>query len=366
MPNRSAKLCVDLTAFGKHPAWGDHIDDLPLPGPELAAFKHALYDQGIQSAITRWIRPADNPRDPDPGAAPTTPAATAAPQSYDRVLDSGDADPAAGLLPLDHHAIWIRGAACIFARLGPSADRAGRAKFPLVVAAQVQGIAPADAADILPDLDRLFDACAAASTQDEVRAALAEARAEIIRALSDNAPSADDWRSALTEGLADPALETARILRHLRLQTEGSRRPGAPASHLRAPGLDLPFARAATTWRRLLADRLPDPLLALAPRPDARARPWLDLFAPATDALDLVRIRSSREPLATAIAYDLDARPIAEASRLLGLGAADSPRRSAQQRARRGPRLELFLGGLLAIVGLGLLGVVIFVAVRGT
>lgn len=347
MPGRPAKPGVNLTAFGKHPAWGDHIDDLPLPGPELAPFKQALYGQ-IQAALTRWVRSGDN---------------------QDRILDSGDADADAGLLPLDHHALWIRDKVFILARIGPSRDRAGRAKFPLVVAAQVQGAAPAAAAGVVADaLDALFDRCIATQTQEEVRADLARTSAAIASALATSAlPPTDpaEWRCALATGLTDAPLEVARALRHLRLQAEGTRAARAPASHLRAPTLNRAPTAAAMVWIRLLADRMAEPLLALAPR----AEPWLDLFGPAADAFDLVRIRSTREPLATAIDYDLGPDSFKEARRLLGLADTAPARRKTSSREssrRRGPRKELVLGALLTVAGLSLLGVVVWIAVRGT
>jgi hypothetical protein len=346
MPGRPSKPGVNLTAFGKHPAWGDHIDDLPLPGPELAPFKQAFYGQ-IQAALTRWVRSGDN---------------------QDRILDSGDADADAGLLPLDHHAVWIRDKVFILARIGPSSDRAGRAKFPLVVAAQVQGTAPAAAAGVVVDaLDTLFDRCMEAQTQEEVRADLARASAAIAGALDaavSHPPDPTEWRCALAAGLTDAPLEVARALRHLRLQAEGTRAARAPASHLRVPTLNLAPTAAAIVWARLLVDRMAEPLLALAPR----SEPWLDLFGPAGDTFDLVRIRSTREPLATVIAYDLGPDSLKEARRLLGLADTAPAKRStsSSEIPRRGPRKELVLGAMLTVAGLSLLGVIVWIAVRGT
>ena len=42
---------IQLAAFGKHPAWDDHLDDIGLNTESLALTKQLLYSEGIATQL---------------------------------------------------------------------------------------------------------------------------------------------------------------------------------------------------------------------------------------------------------------------------------------------------------------------------
>ena len=63
-PGKSAPAAY-LSAFGKHPGWNDHIDDLGLDTDALVTAKRLLYVQGISQNIDAGAWDALEP--PAPG-----------------------------------------------------------------------------------------------------------------------------------------------------------------------------------------------------------------------------------------------------------------------------------------------------------
>src|SRR5215211_6359063 len=50
-PDRPPTRAAYVAAFGKHPGWDDHIDDLGLETERLVQFKRMLYLEGLQRNI---------------------------------------------------------------------------------------------------------------------------------------------------------------------------------------------------------------------------------------------------------------------------------------------------------------------------
>jgi hypothetical protein len=235
-----------------------------------------------------------------------------------------------------------------------------------VVAAQFRNIAPSDAAGALEDLDATFERCEGAPTHDAVRAALAQAEDAIEQRLSTSGTTGaveDGWRGMLVERLDDPLVESARALHHQRAQAEAARNHKERATHLRAPALDLPLPAGVEVWTRLLGSSIQMPVLALSPR----GRAWLDLFGAAGGPIDLERIRSTRERVATTIDYEIGTRLAKEVRRTLRLAPAGSGTSgsSSRRRCSGGQRLDVILGVMLALLGLAVLAAIIFVAIWG-
>src|SRR4051812_43369901 len=99
---------VNLAAFGKHPGWNDHIDDLGLDTSQLVNAKQLLYSQGINQNIdaAAWEK-----LDPD--------------QRIDGFA---------------HDFLWHMPGSLIAGRLWSSVDGKGRDKYPLVLCLQSQGL----------------------------------------------------------------------------------------------------------------------------------------------------------------------------------------------------------------------------------
>ena len=93
-----------LAAFGKHPAWNDHLGLIGAQTESLALLEDVLYRQGIalQVAAGRWR---------DATGAAKTPA-------------------------FNHRFVWSRGRQSIVGAFWPSVDGKGRTQFPFVCCVQ--------------------------------------------------------------------------------------------------------------------------------------------------------------------------------------------------------------------------------------
>lgn len=112
-PADSSAAAPCIVAFGKHPAWDDHLNEEdPWPGC-LRELKDWLYVRGISGCIDRG--------DWDPATLGTAPSA------------------------FNHIIIWQRHAESVAAILWTSADAKGRDQYPMVVAASVPRTTPRDA-----------------------------------------------------------------------------------------------------------------------------------------------------------------------------------------------------------------------------
>jgi formylglycine-generating enzyme required for sulfatase activity len=130
---------VTLGAFGKHPGWNDHILGIGVETEGLAWLKHLLYVDGIGAQI-------------DAGAWEKLPAGKRA----------------EGFC---HTFLWFRGGLSFLGIMWSSQDGKGRAKYPMVLCLEAQGVSPGFLLDRgLPALLSLKDACVATSSAEEVTA----------------------------------------------------------------------------------------------------------------------------------------------------------------------------------------------------
>jgi formylglycine-generating enzyme required for sulfatase activity len=146
---------IFLAAFGKHPGWDDHVEDLGLESESLVYVKTRLYVQGIGGQI-------------DSGA-------------WEKL------DEAQRLPAFKHVLLWQRGNQVIIGRMWASSDGKGRTRYPLIVCAHCAGM-PLEWAleQVLPRLEKIEQACASTNAATEVRALLERHRGELRAAA--NAP----------------------------------------------------------------------------------------------------------------------------------------------------------------------------------
>ena len=138
---------IQIAAFGKHPAWDDHIDDIGLGTDSLVLTKQLLYSKGIATQLASG--------------------------AWDQIEKSGNA------IDFDHRFIWGRDQQAIVGAIWSSADRKGRTRFPFVICAQA-GFEALRAIDVLLDpIERLGTVCQQAKTQDEIREAISRAQMEL-------------------------------------------------------------------------------------------------------------------------------------------------------------------------------------------
>jgi hypothetical protein len=204
---------VVVGAFGKHPAWDDHIEDQGLATDELVEVRRRLYADCIAGNINagEWGKP-DQP-------AP------------------------AWLVDFGHVFLWRLEAGSIIAgRLWPSRDGRKRTKYPMVVVAQCDNVGLTwIAQNVLPRLERLQQQCIDAASQEGVIAAVQSAQSDLSAVVSGAGPEDDSasLRLAMDRLLQSPLAEGTRTALY-RVQYQLERELGGYLAAGRAPKQPLP------------------------------------------------------------------------------------------------------------------------------
>lgn len=276
---------VHLAAFGKHPGWNDHIDDLGFETQSLVVAKRFVYLEGIASQI-------------DTGA-------------WDRL------EPAARFASFDHWLLWQRGAETLCAVLVDSRDGKGRTRYPMVLCLHAIDV-PLHrvTGEFAPVLARAIRDCMAVATAEEVVALLDAARAELRRQLAETPVPPPPPVSLVEAPALGPANEGLfRLLYQIKNQFSAWARGCVdydddealprPAT-LRAPQAAADFAQGAAAWMNVFRAQLGDepPILFLWPR----SAPWFDIVVGAPDAAAFFALKAGAGaiPLATEVPYQFD------------------------------------------------------------
>ena len=138
---------VFVAAFGKHPGWDDHIDDIGLETDILVAVKRILYARGIGNNIS-----------------------------------SGSWDKLKGnqlIKEFKHTFVWCIGGNIVVGRMWSSPDGKGRTSYPMVVCVQCCHF-PIEWSirNILPRLQRIEDVCVSTTSTTDVRMTIENAQVE--------------------------------------------------------------------------------------------------------------------------------------------------------------------------------------------
>ena len=314
---------VFLGAFGKHPGWEDHMDDLGLETDSLVLAKRALYTEGIGGLL-------------DSGA-------------WERL-------PEADRLPYFWHAfLWWRGETRgLLGRMWSSTDGKGRERYPMMVVLQAENVSDGWLLGAALDgLEALESACRATENAREVREALDAARGECRRgatraAEQETSPWLPPWPAAWADGADDtPGGEREASLRTLyRAGNElvgfavGGDGPGSGEAASRARTLRLPAwagerpAVCLGRWRRVFGELLDPEVPALLLLP--LEGDWADLIVgePAGDSLFGLRAGPAALPPAGVVPYTFGANWRACAGRVLAT-AGRSDRRGGETAATR-------------------------------
>lgn len=350
---------VTLAAFGKHPAWDDHVDHLGDQSPVIDAFRVAFYDQAIGGNI-------------DTGA-------------WDEKTT-----PAANLRPFGHVLLTGAGTEWIIARLWPSKDGRGRTRYPLVAAIHAQGVGPDWALTVaLPALEALEPDLASAASQEQARSAVIACRARLADQLRQSvdprsdqlvgphaaARLADRPELAAPGPSGEPRLGWRRTLQQMILELAPFR-PGAGSSgpqlpqHLRVPlPSDVTPERAlAEVWSLVAGVVNPGtPIGVIRPLGEGWVDATVGLVTPST--LACLRLGTGKLALASHVPYELDDQAIEALSRAV-LGGGPGPERGPAAgggagaapvpRARGGERGWLWIAlGLVGLIGVAVLVLVL-------
>ena len=276
---RAAKPQIWLGAFGKHPGWDDHIDDIGLETESLLLAKQILYVDGIGGQI-----------------------------------DSGEwekLDEAQRLREFKHVFLWKRGEAFLIGRIWSSRDGKNRTKYPLVVCVHCLSI-PLNWAltNVLQCLDEVERQCKKVEFADDVRGVLGQALDQLRRSVAhvdDQWSRGDPDARTFVErlGLEDNHEGLYRILYCVHTQLArylaGARGMGGSdlcAGQIRLPAVVGLTAETLTFWSRFLETQFGTnvPVLLTLPLQES----WVDATCGEPASKEFYSLRAKPEVLTVA------------------------------------------------------------------
>ncbi len=296
---------INLGAFGKHPGWDDHIENLGIETQCLADVKRLLYVEGIGGNI-------------DSGA-------------WDKLEDTQRLDD------FHHIFLWRSDQDIIAGRFWSSRDGKGRTRYPMVVCAQCTGVPIAWVIDeVLPLLEEIEQGCSATTRSLEVRSLVDSARQKIRSRLpgpgaTHHDPVAD--LQSLLQVADAPAIGEdqeglLRVLYQLEREMPGltninqessSVSTSGRAQQVRVPACEASAAGIVRLWTGFLSALLPQatPFVLLYPID----QDWVDLIVgqPVSQHFFAVKAHPSKLPLTTQIPYNLDKAFVEQAHELIRL-----------------------------------------------
>lgn len=303
MARKSDKpLSLNLGAFGKHPGWDDHIDDLGLETDRLVEVRRRLYAEGISSNV-------------DSGA-------------WDKLEDG------ARLPVFEHLILWLTPDEVCLGRLWSSRDAKGRTQYPMALVAEGVGVDPAWLVRTAgPRLERARSLCAEEVEQDKVRASIDQLREDMRSELAAAGDQAvDHWEPDpyLLAAIADrselatdgqTALGLRRLLYEVEKEMDEFRRPDSKSwrrsrlmtgrpRHMRVPGWGDAGA-CILAWAAFMRSQLAEeaPLVLIAPvRLGGRSLGWVDVVVGEPGPQEWFCLRAGVRALAlhTEIPYTLE------------------------------------------------------------
>ena len=299
-------LRVHVAAFGKHPGWDDHIEEIGLDCDALVRAKRVLYSDGIAGNIDSgsWEKLADEQRLPT----------------------------------FAHHWYWKLGQDLVVGRMWSSRDGKGRTKYPMVVCAMIDGASPAWAIErIHRRLAAIEESCVGTQSAELVRLAIGEARraledeaalesaqpstpslsdAELLKRLVQSpelnmpepAAGSEGGESGDGVGLVRILYEMDREMGPYLMRVNRKTTTSGPihAQHIRVPKGSTNNAEAARAWMALMGQMLAasSPLMLIEPR----EQPFIDVIVgdPKPAQLFCVRAGLKGLPLTSSVPYTID------------------------------------------------------------
>ena len=182
--NELAKLpAVSVTMFGKHPAWGDHIDNLGDESAVLNFVRGLLYGEGLNRQIGTG--------------------------AWEKL------SPERRLAGFDHSFSWYLGGRMVTGMLWSSSDSHGRKQYPLVVAAETyRRHEPEFMQKVQQALGHARRRCVEARDQAAVTRAIVELRTSLQR-FSPSQP-AQSIALRISPGFAPSTDDLSRVLHEMR------------------------------------------------------------------------------------------------------------------------------------------------------
>jgi len=257
---------IFLGAFGKHPGWNDHMDDIGLETESLVAAKKNLYIDGIGGQISSgaWEK-----------------------------LDAYQQ------IPFHHVFIWSRPPQLLVGKLWASRDGKGRSLYPMIVCAHTIGISLGNAMEgILPCLEHVRAKTIATKSADEVTAIVTHFRDALRR-----------WIGEVGEakpGGPRPIMDVAGFLSQIEFATANDglskvlaevrgrdfrARAGEPAERFRLPGSAASPELSLEFWEHFLATQIDPAAPVFFSMPEGQY--WVDAIVGEPAPADLFCLRCS-------------------------------------------------------------------------
>lgn len=303
---------VWLAAFGKHPGWNDHIDDLGIETDRLVAIKRQLYVDGIRKVIDGGLWDALKPEQHAEG--------------------------------FGHSFLWRSYDGLAVGRMWSSTDGKGRGRYPMIVCCQTHGASMDTIGSVvLPRLKQLEADCVGVGNAAAVIRLVDEARAELGASVGGAKPVSDGALappSALAEIAADPPggvgeAGVTRVLYQIErefsayVMADGksgsasrSRTLDVRPQQMRLPALRGDEPKVWSLWGRALLTRF-DPLTSML-LVTRDGEDWLDVIVGEPGPAQLVCLQATVEgvPLTTDIPYVIDDAFAAGARELIASAAS--------------------------------------------
>jgi hypothetical protein len=280
---RGAKPQIWLGAFGKHPGWDDHIDDIGLETESLLLAKQILYVDGIGGQINsgEWEKLDDVQR----------------------------------LREFKHMFLWKRGEAFLIGRIWSSRDGKNRTKYPLVVCAHCLSLPFTWAlTNVSQCLGEIEWQCKSTRFAGEVRGVLGQALGQLRRSVADadgqlsrGDPDARTFVERL--GLGDDLEGLYRIVYCIHTQLacylNGKSAGDLGAGQIRLPAAVGLAAETLSFWSRFLESQFGRtvPVLLTLPLQES----WIDATCGEPASREFYSLRAKPEVLAVAseVAYKI-------------------------------------------------------------
>jgi hypothetical protein len=297
---------VFIAAFGKHPGWDDHIDDIGIETDVLVAVKRILYIQGIGSNIDSgsWDKLEENQR----------------------------------LEKFGHVFVWCMNGDLVVGRLWSSRDGKGRSSYPMVVCVQCSKLPlPWVLTNILPRLEEIEQACIGTKSADDVQRIIEDARNQ-FRQLAQGCKPARKIKVECSHVLSKfaelPEMGPSRqglhrVLYHIDREIVQAGSGAGKGGKLRPALIRLPGSSPAVQehiilWISFLLAKFGPKthILVLMPLLD----PWIDIVIGEPQDLHLFCLRASVSvvPLTSSIPYRLDSEFLTQTNQLIDDSKSDA------------------------------------------
>ena len=290
---------IFVAAFGKHPGWDDHIDDIGFETDVFVTVKRILYIQGIGGNI-------------DSG-------------SWDKLKEDQLIEE------FKHVFFWYINGNLVVGRMWSSQDGKGRKSYPFVVCVQCAKLPIKWIFDnVLPRLEKVEATCAATTSANDVRMAIQRAGQE-LRQLARQCVTSPSPVIAYPDAVARLARHPEmgpdqeglfRVLYHIEREVGRHRANSAGSMALRSTSLRVPASQdtmleSILLWNSFLFNMFGKntPMLILLPQRDS----WIDIIIGEPTELQLYCLRASLKviPLTSSIPYNMGSEFIDQANKLI-------------------------------------------------